>query len=164
MPDREKAQVMIDREMETMQIVLWGRTMRSAVTIEEYVQVAVSQGMSKKAIRDYLLKDLEEGGRIFGEFRNAIKATGNGSLNRFRDVAQYSDMDIGEKKYRWVAVLVNTCPDCEDRHAKVRSWDEWEALGLPRSGNTVCKQHCRCVLLPEESVEVDVIKRGKRKK
>lgn len=164
MPDREQLEKMTEREINSLEILLWGRTMRSAVTLEEFVRLATEQGMTREAIKNALITDLNEGGRIFGEFRNAMRATGSGTLNRFRDVAQYSEMDIAETKYRWVAVLVNTCPDCEDRHAQIKTWNEWESEGLPRSGHTVCKQHCRCVLLSEKSLEVNVIKRLSRRK
>ncbi len=164
MPNKEELTALTQREFETLEIYLWGSSMRSAVTIEEFIKVSLAQGASKEAVKEYLLNDLKTGGRIFGEFKSATKATAKGSVHRFRDTAEFSELGTGGQKYRWVAVLVNTCPDCEVRHGVIKTWDDWEAEGLPRAGYTVCKQHCRCVLFPAESTEMEIIKRPKKDK
>ncbi len=161
MPDPDIFDEFTNRELETMDIMLLSDIAGSVVTIEEYIRVALAQGVSREAIRTFLLNDLETGGRIFGQFRNAIKATANGTTNRMRDGALYSEFGVVEQ-YRWVAVLANTCPDCLDRHGVVKSWEEWEGEGLPRAGMTVCKDHCNCVLLPSNTTELEPIKRGKK--
>ena len=154
---------LIGREIETLEIFLWGPSMRGAVSIEEFVRASKAQGVSDAVIKADLLTDLNEGGRIFGEFRNAIRATGEGSVNRFRDLPVYSEFGTGQQMYRWVAVLSNTCPTCEDLHGNVMTWEEWETNGVPRARKTECKQHCRCVLLPAESTEMEPVKRARRK-
>jgi hypothetical protein len=149
----------VDKEMQTVDIFLTSKATRTAIAIEEYVHTRLIQGADREVIRADLLRDLEEGGRIFGEFRNSIRATSNGIINRLRDNAVFSTAGV-EQKYRWVAVLVNTCPDCLDRHGKVKAWSEWEADGLPRTGQTVCKENCRCVLLPSATTALEPIMRG----
>lgn len=148
----------IAREVATLDIVLSSRIGRSILILEEYIQMRQTQGASLASIRADLLKDLEEGGRIFGEFLNALKPTFFGSLSRFRDVGALAEMGISQK-YRWVAVLVNTCPDCLERHGQVKDWSGWEEEGLPRAGATVCGQNCKCVLLPIEATELEPIYR-----
>jgi hypothetical protein len=139
------------REMQTMEIFLTTKAKRTALTIEEYINSRLLQGADPEVLKADLFKDLEEGGRIFGEFRSAIKATVGGGIGRVRDVSQFTFSENGlNLKYKWVAVLVNTCPDCMDRHGEVKSWDEWEAEGMPRTGQTVCKENCKCVLIPAE--------------
>jgi len=76
----------ISKELETLDIVLAAKVARSAITLQEYVDMRLAQGAALKVIKADLLKDLEEGGRIFGEFKNALKPTFAGSINRFRDV------------------------------------------------------------------------------
>lgn len=146
------------KELTTLDIVLSAKVGRTAVTIEEYVQLRLAQGATLDIIRTDLLTDLEEGGRIFGEFRNMLKPTFAGSTSRFRDAGALAEMGMS-KKYRWVAVLINTCPDCLERHNQVQLWELWEDEGLPRSGATVCGQDCKCVLLPEEITELEPIYR-----
>ncbi len=150
----------IDKELTTLEIILAARIGRTALTLEEYVQMRLSQGAAIEAIRADLLKDLEEGGKIFGEFKNALQPTFAGSTNRFRDVGMLAETGT-EKQWRWVAVLVNTCPDCLERHNQIKHWADWEEEGLPRSGATVCGQNCKCVLLPEEVASLEPIIRGK---
>ena len=54
-------------------------------------------------------------------------------------------------KLRWVSVgTPKICVDCTDRIGEVRSWEEWESLGFPASGFSVCKEFCYCQLVPEE--------------
>jgi hypothetical protein len=150
---------LINREINAMSIFLWGKTSRTAITLEEYIQTRLIEGVSRETIREELLQDLDEGGRIFGEFRNAIRATANGVSNRMRDASEFADLGV-ITTYRWSAVLIKTCPDCIDRHGQVKTWEEWEAEGLPRTGHTVCKEYCRCVLLPADMTALEPVMRG----
>ena len=159
----QKDQILNDlnqREIETMQIFLTSKASKTAITIDEYVQTRLKQGADPAVIEADLLKDLNEGGRIFGEFRNAIRATTKGVINRTRDNAIFADLGI-LTPYRWIAVLINTCDDCLERHNEVKNWAEWEAEGLPRTGATICKENCQCLLLPAATTEIDPIMRGK---
>ncbi len=149
----------LDKELESLEIVLSAKASKTAITINEFIDLSLSQGIDPDILEEILLKDLNEGGRIFGEFRNSIKATVGGAIGRTRDGAQLARIGV-DTKYRWSAVLVNTCPDCLERHGQVMKWDEWEAEGLPRSGVTVCGQNCKCVLLPEIASELEPIIRG----
>jgi len=157
--DRNIIKETANRELETLEIMLTSKVARTASSLEEYINVRLTQGVSLATIRADLTKDLLEGGRIFGEFRNAFKATFAGSVSRFRDTGQIGEIGV-DVKFRWVAVLVNTCEDCLARHGKVRTWDKWEAEGLPRTGQTVCKENCKCVLIPMEATEFAPIMRG----
>jgi hypothetical protein len=158
--DKDLAEL-LERQLLTMDIAFRAKVNRTAATLEEFIEGRLMQGASPDSIQADLEKDLEEGGRIFGEFRNAIRATSNGVINRMRDDTLFSEIGM-ETKYRWVAVLINTCPDCLDRHGKVKSWEKWEADGLPRTGQTVCKENCKCVLLPEANVEIEPVMRGRK--
>lgn len=159
--DEEILGALANRELDVMSIQLLAKASRTAITLEEFVQVRLLQGSSAAAIRSDLLSDLLIGGRIFGEFRTAVKATASGGINRIRDVGQFSENGV-TGKFRWAAVLVNTCPDCMERHGSNKKWEEWEADGLPRSGQTVCKERCRCMLVPSEFTELEPIKRKPR--
>ena len=148
-------------DITTMNIVLSTKARRTALSIEELIRMSIENGADEKAIKKVLLDDLENGGRIFGELRNAIRATSNGIINRARDSAQFSITPDGQK-YRWIAVLINTCPDCLERHGKSKLWDDWVADGLPRTGHTVCKENCKCVLVLSDIVEIAPVIRKKK--
>jgi hypothetical protein len=151
----------ISREIESMAIHLTTKAMKTALTLDEYVQTRLLAGTSAKVLEKELVDDLINNGRIFSEFRRAVKATARGSVNRVRDVAYFSEFEV-DKVYRWSAVLVKTCPDCLERHGQLKSWEEWEAEGLPRTGATVCRENCHCVLIPEEYAVLEPIKREKK--
>ena len=52
------------------------------------------------------------------------------------------------QEYRWQTESGNPCPDCAGRAGyEPMTLDEWEAIGLPRQGATVCGTHCMCVLV-----------------
>jgi len=142
------------REMATMDIFLRTKAVKTAMTIEEYIQTRLLQGADPEILEADLLKDLNEGGRIFGELRSAIKATVVGNTARLRDTALFAENGL-DIMYQWVAVMINTCPDCMERHGQVKTWDEWEAEGMPRTGMTVCKEHCQCMLVPADKTTKD---------
>jgi len=163
MPEEEIFNEFEDRELRTLTVMLSASAERTAVTIEEYIQIRLEQGTDLAIIRETLLDDLEQGGRIFGQFRNEIKSTTRGSMGRVRDSAEFSEVGVTEQ-YRWVAVLVRTCKDCLGLHGKVKQWEDWEQsrFGLPRSGGTRCRQNCQCVLVDAKSVDIQPIIRGKK--
>lgn len=119
--------------------------------LEELIADRVKQGESLEKIRGDLLRDLAEGGKIFGDFRKAIEPTFPNSKNRFKDNGEFEEWiskNEEDRDYVWSAVLINTCPDCLERHGKNKTMKEWSELGLPRSGKTQCKKECKCVLSP----------------
>ena len=158
MADTKKLKKMVNYEMESMTILLTSKAEKSALTLSEFINLAKLQGASDSAIEQELLADLEEGGRLFGEFRNAIKATSNGVIKRMSDSGQYAE-DLDVPTYMWVAVFVNTCPDCIERHGEIETMDEWEAQGLPGAGFTVCKEFCNCILVDSDYAILEPIKR-----
>ena len=148
-------------DVTTMNLVLSTKAKRTALTIEELVKMVLENGGDERGVKDALIQDLEEGGRIFGELRNALRATSNGIINRVRDSAQFSIEEDGQK-YRWIAVMINTCPDCLERHGKSKLWEDWVAEGLPRTGHTVCKENCKCVLVLSDITEISPVIRKKK--
>jgi hypothetical protein len=166
MADPRQFDELMNRERQTLAIMLGLKVEKSALNLREYIQLRVSQGSPIDLVKEELIRDLREGGRIFGEFRRAIKATSRGSVNRARDAGYFSEFGVATK-YRWSAVLVKTCPDCLELHRRgemgeVKTWEEWEAEGMPRAGATVCRENCHCVLIPEEFTQLEPIKRNPR--
>ena len=160
MPDDDVLRESVNRELKAMTILLTAKAVRTAITLQEFIQSSIVTGADPLALEALLLDDLRTNGRIFGEFNRAIKATANGTINGFRDAGSLAEFGL-EEKFRWAAVLVNTCPDCLSRHnAPAQDWDKWEAQGLPRKGFTVCKQNCKCMLIPvDETTELLPIRR-----
>ena len=152
MPNDDILREAINREIASMTILLTAKASRTAITLQEFIQNAIVTGSDPAEIEALLLDDLKNNGRIFGEFTRAIKATANGAINGFRDSGSLAEFGLDDQ-FRWVAVLINTCVDCLPRHnGPAMTWAEWEARGLPRTGFTVCKQNCKCMLIPVDEL------------
>ena len=106
-------------------------------------------GLDVQQIIGVLSRDFKTKGRIFGEFKNAIKRGITGGVNQaFRRVGKMGEV------LKWVAVSNNICDDCKSRAGEVDTWENWVTRGLPASGWSVCKEYCYCQLIPD-SLEVD---------
>ena len=117
--------------------------------LEREVAILRNAGVSEREILNILGNDLATNGRIFGEFRNTIK---RGIVSATMQASRIgADRVYGDSvAMRWVSVgSPKICVDCKARIGEVRSWEEWEALGLPASGFSVCKEFCYCQLVPE---------------
>ena len=140
---------MPENEYEALGIILSDQmaTVAAHTTLDlaGLIQSMKASGMSDDAIRQVLLADLAEGGRIFGAYKNAVKNTVGSAVGRAGNIAQkmaYSSAGIQE--FRWVTAGSNSCPDCDARNGEVGTMGYWEAVGLPKSGFSVCQQHCQC--------------------
>lgn len=59
----------------------------------------------------------------------------------------------GYAKFIWVTPNgASACPDCRNRQSVILTVAEWERIGRPGSGRTVCGAHCFCMLVPAEAV------------
>lgn len=161
MPNENDFDRLFAKELNAMRLFLSTKVNKTSLTLQEYIQSRLALGTDLEVIRTELIDDLVNNGRMFSEFRRAIKSTATGSVNRVRDNGYFSEFGT-ETVYRWVAVLVKTCPDCLERHGKVKRWEEWEAEGMPRTGATVCRENCHCVLVPENYSELEPINRRKQ--
>ena len=118
--------------------------------LEREITLLRNAGVTEAAIVDILGNDFARNGRIFGEFRNTIKrgiVSATMHASRIGQDRVYGD-SVG---MQWVSVgSPRICVDCEERIGEVRTWNEWESLGLPASGFSVCKEFCYCQLIPVE--------------
>ena len=154
MADEEQNQENIKEEDEN--ILLWATLGISfgidifLTRLEREIAVLRNAGIAESAIIDILGNDFASNGRIFGEFRNTVKRGIVSSVMQASRVG--ADRVYGDRMmFRWVSVgTPKICGDCTARIGQVRSWEEWESLGFPASGFSVCKEFCYCQLVPEE--------------
>lgn len=137
------------RSLKSMEVSLVAAAQRATASLNEIIDKMTLSGMTPAAIEANLAADLADGGRVFGEFRRAVKATTEGTIGRVSTDAAIAEFGV-DPNFTWIAALVNTCQDCLPRHGEAKSYAEWEDAGLPRTGWSVCKENCQCVLLPEE--------------
>ena len=137
-----------------LEIALKAQAVRTAVTLEEFIQIQRAAGIADEIIEQALLNDLNTGGRIFGEFINSLNLNVSGRMNELANKAAKIEFGRNPKKKKvWIAALVNTCPDCLPRHNQVDTEENWEIRGEPASGWSVCRSNCQCQLLDIEDVE-----------
>ena len=123
-----------------------------AVNIEKQLRTLRTSGVDEGQIEDILQKDMDEEGKIFGALKNTIIASIVLGVAQSARQGQYESYDM-EQLFTWVTVSGHRiCDDCETRAGETLTFSEWEALGLPGSGWSVCGSYCYCLLDPTGSV------------
>lgn len=116
--------------------------------IKQQVKDWAASGMNEDEIIKKLTKELSRGGTLFegimGSFGNIT-----GEAVDYMSIEQVHEEWSGIDRWTWVTVRdENRCDDCAERDGQVKTWEEWEALGLPGLGATICGWRCRCTLEP----------------
>jgi hypothetical protein len=61
-------------------------------------------------------------------------------------IEKISEEDDNDE-YEWVLGKNHRhCPDCEARAGRTETLEDWELIGTPKSGFSVCQDFCRCQL------------------
>ena len=121
----------------------------SALTIEGLVGQLTASGMSKSAIKQTLLSDLQSGGAIFGSFKNGTASSIRNGVENVSNAASNAVFESQGLDHRlWKTAGVNVCPDCESRAGLTGTMEYFETIGVPKSGFSVCRANCQCQLVP----------------
>ncbi len=108
-------------------------------------------GVGQAQIRVSLLTELEQGGgslaSLLGTLRNETELVQQRFYNDGIQAEVLGNQDPSQAKFMWNAIGKDTCPSCTARHGQVKTWAEWDAIGRPGFGTTVCTFHCRCTLI-----------------
>lgn len=111
-------------------------------------------GVSQAVINTRITEDLAAGNGWISPLTGKTKAVTEQLQQRYYSSGQeevlQKETDEGGL-LMWSAVGSNTCPDCTARHGRIRTLDQWKAIGMPGVGTTVCRHNCRCTLLPVEN-------------
>ena len=122
---------------------------QTTLNLEELINNMIASGMSKEAIRNVLLGDLNSAGPIFGHFRNSVKSSVADAVGMAGNGAAFKKFeDVGVKVFQWVTAGSNSCPDCIPRHGDRGTMEYFELIGIPKSGFSVCGGHCQCTFVP----------------
>ena len=126
--------------------------------LELLIKSMAVAGATPAAVREYLLYDLENGGRIFGSLANGItNATTMGITSSSQIAQMLTYKQKGIQEFMWITVSKKPCFQCQDRAGRTESWEMWETIGLPRSGFSVCRGNCKCHLEPMKYEGEDTI-------
>ena len=123
-----------------------------ALNIDKYVTQLKSSGIGDETIEEQLTKDMDEGGKIFGLLKNAIKAAVVLGIAQAARFGQYEEFDM-DQDFTWITIAGHRiCSDCEERAGETLPFSDWELIGLPGSGWSLCGSFCYCVLDPTGTV------------
>jgi len=121
-----------------------------AARILQLLKTWAAIGLSEEAIVEKITEEIQPGGSIFNALINQF-SNASGQAVDYLSVEQVHENWKGPDKWVWITVTdENRCEDCKERHGWVRTYEEWEALGIPGAGATICGWRCRCTLEPVE--------------
>ncbi len=131
--------------------------------IEKEIAILRAGGLSDEGIRLRLQADFDAKGPIFGQIENNIKGHVAGLITAASAQAQedvYQDAGIDTDLRQWVTVNRGTdkvCPDCPSRHGQIERLIDWQDIGLPGSGWSVCGPHDECILVLVETEVGEIV-------
>ena len=83
---------------------------QTTLTLEELIVSMRAANASDDIIRQTLLNDLENSGRIFGAFKNKIKSTVRNAIESSANTQSTKEFEqAGVQRYRWQTVGKNIC-------------------------------------------------------
>lgn len=136
---------------EYMMISVEASVIRTTADIEEFAGLMEATGVSDINILKELKTDLKDKGRIFGAFSNKSKSIMANGVESAGDIAVGNVYaDAGVKHLLWVTAGGNVCPDCDNREGVTGTAEYFQLIGEPKSGFSVCREHCQCELVPVE--------------
>ena len=115
----------------------------------------------ERGVRFDAAKQAEFEKRIEAATRQQAVVLAKDSMGQFRQQAiEEADPRPSEERfYVWIAKLRRSCESCEELHGEVKSEAEWDDIGRPRSGNTLCGENCECDLVTVPATAEDTRRR-----
>jgi len=128
-----------------------------------------TSGMDDQAILEALTASEEFQLRVLGRWRGGLRDMASNFVTTLDDVSYQTAFERRTarglpNRHVWVTRYDgNVCGrkstganawrfSCWHRHKMTKTYNEWKRYGLPGSGVTLCRRHCRCVLFPAARV------------
>ncbi len=89
-------------------------------------------------------------------FAKKVKSVTTAAIRRERSSAKIDEFRKSTPRnaqWQWITVSTKPCPDCEARAGRIMTFREWQKMGLPGSGRTICGKFCRCEFEPLDMAE-----------
>ena len=139
----------IDKASMIINIQMSSAVDKTVIDIKTLINQMRQSGATDDVIREVLQRDLQSGGRIFGGLRSQFRATGDFAVSQMSNIGSAYEMSSqGLTEFQWQTAGNKICDDCKGRSGDTKSWEEWETVGLPATGWSVCGSHCKCTLVP----------------
>jgi len=69
-----------------------------------------------------------------------------------RNKILYKDK-LSKRIWIWICAFKNSCDSCIPRHNVVKSYNEWQRIGMPKSDVLICDGNCNCNIIIREDIE-----------
>ncbi len=121
--------------------------------IKQRMKSWAAAGLSEAEIKRRIKAACSPGGEIYESIISGFRNV-TGEAVDFVTIEESHRRWTGPDRWIWITIDdLDRCEDCEERDGEVRTWAEWEAMGLPGMGATRCGWRCRCTLEPAEVAE-----------
>ena len=124
--------------------------LREIGTIGGQVTSLNRQGIAIDDARRTQLKSQSKRIRTSLERRMTGKAINEFHLERLK--VDFED-ELSKRIWVWITKFKRSCDSCIPRHNQVKSYNEWERVGLPKSDALICDGNCNCDLVPRPDIE-----------
>lgn len=122
----------------------------TALSIEDAIKGLYDGGMSKDEILSFIFDSPTGRAQFVDPISNAFGNSVSTNLQQIRHNtrdAVYNANLPENQLYSWTLVKVNNCEDCVARSNEApKTMAEWELVGLPQAGATICNEYCGCEL------------------
>lgn len=113
---------------------------------------AIESGLTDPAKREAVTVKVQA--QIVAQAKRAARETVRNAEKAAWDLAD--DREWDQKFYMWVSVGSGVCDSCHSLHGQVFALDQWESIGIPGSGATICGERCRCTLVPVDATDREI--------
>lgn len=134
-------------------IAICSQANRTQLALDEYV-AGQRTTLDEAAIRALVFGGSSVASSLSESFKSRMLRIITGSLNQAwqsgLETRQTEERGM-EARYRWTLGATTSgthCPDCSARSGQVETMAQWEVIGLPSSGFSVCNTNCKCRLEP----------------
>lgn len=125
-------------------------------SIDDYifqVQIKAREFLARGIPEDEILKQLiDDVKNNTGEFKQLTGQIGT-QLSKVIDQTAIDTSQLAvaglSDNYRWDwEPGAEHCDTCSERNGQIKTWQEWQILGMPAAGTTICTIWCKCSLMP----------------
>lgn len=112
---------------------------------------AAIAGFSTKETLKNLVRDANSGIGPVPALEKRLQSVETAVLRReasATEIDEYRKVASPDEEWEWITISTNPCPDCEIRAGTIMSFDQWNDIGLPGDGRTICRSYCMCKLMP----------------
>jgi len=119
------------------------RQQKYSAEMSDWLERGQSGSRPRKPQTDFLPRFQQD---VKQDFREQARRAGT-------DAETSTFVKAGHNVLAWVTVNASeACPDCKKRNGWKATVSDWESLGKPGSGKTVCGVSCFCMLVPASAV------------